>query len=296
MTDRFVLFIMKPIKNTDCVHDDPIPVFPDTLDHLLERKRKTMRHEENNRNNQTSETSDFLHDKMNTGQLFECIMTDLDLDPSCSPRSGMKYRARFIRRCLIKGMLAAAAVGLFVFSGTGIVQKPSISSVKAAPSSDASSAKVTFHVDALFPVSQVNASLNEKDIDVDVLGNQDYSLEVEENGYLLLDVVSISGIHATQEISIDSIDDQAPVILSHSHEGDNIEIHVKDIGDSGIDYNGIYARTDSSDMIHPTCCEPSEGLVVFPYPSEDMYIVIPDLNQNRLVSVLHPGIGTGAEE
>ena len=75
---------MKPIKNTDCVHDDPIPVFPDTLDHLLERKRKTMRHEENNRNNQTSETSDFLHDKMNTGQLFECIMTDLDLDPSCS--------------------------------------------------------------------------------------------------------------------------------------------------------------------------------------------------------------------
>ena len=115
---------MKPIKNTDCVHDDPIPVFPDTLDHLLERKRKTMRHEENNRNNQTSETSDFLHDKMNTGQLFECIMTDLDLDPSCSPRSGMKYRARFIRRCLIKGMLAAAAVGLFVFSGTGIVQKP----------------------------------------------------------------------------------------------------------------------------------------------------------------------------
>ena len=88
---------------------------------------------------------------------------------------------------------------------TGIVQKPSISSVKAAPSSDASSAKVTFHVDALFPVSQVNASLNEKDIDVDVLGNQDYSLEVEENGYLLLDVVSISGLHATQEISIDSI-------------------------------------------------------------------------------------------
>ena len=84
-------------------------------------------------------------------------------------------------------------------------------------------------MDALFPVSQVNASLNEKDIDVDVLGNQDYSLEVEENGYLLLDVVSISGIHATQEISIDSIDDQAPVILSHSHEGDNIEIHVKDI-------------------------------------------------------------------
>lgn len=71
---------------------------------------------------------------------------------------------------------------------------------------------------------------------------------------------------------------------------------MKDIGDSGIDYNGIYARTDSSDMIRPTCCEPSEGLVVFPYPSEDMYIVIPDLNQNRLVSVLHPGIGTGAEE
>lgn len=167
--------------------------------------------------------------------------------------------------------------------------------MKAAPSSNAASATVTFQVDALFPVRDVSASLNEKTINVDTLGNNGYSIEVSENGYLLLEVVSISGIRSKQGLSIDSIDDQAPVIVSHMHTGSLIEIHVRDIGDSGVDYDGIYATT-SSGMIKPESFDAADGLVVFPYPSEDMYITIPDKNGNRLVSLLQPADESGTEE
>lgn len=250
-----------------------------------------MKHEENNRNNYTPDTSDFLHNEKDADQLFQDILKGLDMDSSYVPHSHhLKYRSRFFCRCALKGILAVAAIGLFTVGGTGFFQKPSISSVKAAPSSDSSSARITFSVDALFPVSKVSATLNESEVSVDTDGNQSYSIEVQENGYLLLDVVSISGVHATQGITIDSIDDQAPVILSHSHEDDKILIYAKDIGDSGIDYNGIYASTYSSGKVRPNSYDPGTGLIVFPYPNEDMYIMIPDKNGNKLISVLKPGL------
>lgn len=248
-----------------------------------------MKHEENNRNNKISETSALLQNKKDADQLFQDIVSKLDLNPALTCHSGRRYRSRFIGRYVLKGACVIAAAGLFAFSGTGILQKPSISSVKAAPSSDSSSAVVTFHVDALFPVSDVSASLNERKVSVDILGSKDYSIEVTENGYLLLEVVSVSGIKSTQGVSIDSIDDQAPVIVSHAHRGSHIELHVADAGDSGIDYDGIYAATASSGVIKPEALDTANGLVVFPYPSEDMYITIPDKNGNRLVSLLEPG-------
>lgn len=250
-----------------------------------------MKHEENNRNNYTPDTSDFLHNEKDADQLFQDIMTGLDMDfPYNVSSHHLKYRFRFFCRHIVKGLFIIAAFSLFTIGGTGVVQSPSISSVKAAPSSDSSSARITFSVDALFPVSKVSATLNESEVSVDTDGNQSYSIEVQENGYLLLDVVSISGVHATQGISIDSIDDQAPVILSHSHEDDKILIYAKDIGDSGIDYNGIYASTYSSGKVRPDSYDPGTGLIVFPYPSEDMYIMIPDKNGNKLISVLKPGL------
>ena len=239
--------------------------------------------------------TDFLHDKKAADQLFQNIVSELELNPSLTRHSGCAYHRRFIGRYVLRGTCVLAAACLFAFCGTGFLQKPAISRVKAAPSSNAASATVTFQVDALFPVRDVSASLNEKTINVDTLGNNGYSIEVSENGYLLLEVVSISGIRSEQGLSIDSIDDQAPVIVSHMHTGSLIEIHVRDIGDSGVDYDGIYATT-SSGMIKPESFDAADGLVVFPYPSEDMYITIPDKNGNRLVSLLQPADESGTEE
>lgn len=257
-----------------------------------------MKHEENNRTNYTtSDTPDFLHNEKDADQLFQDIMKELDMDSSRVPRyHHPKYRLRFFCRYAAKGLLTVAAIGLFTIGGAGFFQQPSISSVKAAPSPDSSSARITFSVDALFPVSKVSATLNESRVNVDNIGEQNYSIKVEENGYLLLDVVSISGVHVTQGISIDSIDDQAPVILSHSHEDDKILIYAKDVGDSGIDYDGIYASTYSSGKIHPDSYDTETGLIIFPYPDEDMYILIPDRNGNQLISVLKPGVTSSSSK
>lgn len=245
-----------------------------------------MKHEENNRTSRHSETSDFLHDEKAADHLFRNIVSELDLNPSLTRHSGRVYHRCFVSRYILRGACALAAACLFAFCGTGFLQKPSISSVKAAASSNAASAIVTFHVDAVFPVSNVSASMNEKAVDVDALGSNGYSIEVHENGYLLLEVVSVSGIRSEQGVAIDSIDDQAPVIVSHMRTGNHIELHVRDIGRAGIDYDAIFASTASRNRIRPESFSIEEGLVVFQYPSEDMYITIPDRNGNRLVSLL----------
>lgn len=255
-----------------------------------------MKHEENNRNNKISETSDFLHEKKDADQMFQTLASELDLNPSLTRHSGRNYFAHFVRRRVLKAASILTVAGLLAIGGVGLTEKPAFSSVKAAPSSDSSSARVTFQVDALFPVRDVNASLNEQAVSVDALGKGGYAVDVTENGYLLLEVVSLSGMRSSQGVTIDSIDDQAPVIVSHTHAGDEIRIHVRDVGDAGIDYSGVYASGTSSGRILPESCDASRGLIVFRYPSEDLYITIPDRNGNRLISLLQPGSQSGSGE
>ena len=118
--------------------------------------------------------------------LFQNIMNDLQME-SDMPRQTRRpvwrtaLRRYFVRRAAIAACVVVAAASL----APGTVVPASVSEVSAAPSSDASSVQVRFHVDTLIPVREVTAQINEQSLSVEEDGYQNYLINVEENGYLL---------------------------------------------------------------------------------------------------------------
>ena len=143
--------------------------------------------------------------------LLDRIMTELELDGTSLPSpSKRKYYRIVKRRRLIKRIAAAACLFIVLACmAPGTVIPVPISELQTAPASDSSSVQVTFQLNSVIPVREVTAQVNNRPLSVDSHGYQQYTVTVEENGYLLLDVCSITGMHSTQGIEISGIDTQA---------------------------------------------------------------------------------------
>ena len=120
-------------------------------------------------------------------------------------------------------------------------------------------------------------------------GFQRYVVEVNKNGYLLLEVYSVTGLHSSHGMQIDSIDDQAPSITSHFESGGNIYVYLTDGEGSGVDYPSVCV----SDPAAGSCCAPlyydeQYGYVVLPYPETEVYITVPDKEGNEMTALLAP--------
>ena len=123
------------------------------------------------------------------------------------------------RRYAVKrATVAACAVLLIVLLAPGTVVPASVSHVSAAPATDSSSVQISFQVDTLIPVQDVTAQINERSLSVESSGYQQYQVTVEENGYLLLDIYSVTGMHTSHGMEITGIDSEAPVIVSHERQ------------------------------------------------------------------------------
>ena len=131
--------------------------------------------------------------------LLDRIMTELELDGTSLPSpSKRKYYRIVKRRRLIKRIAAAACLFIVLACmAPGTVIPVSISELQTAPASDSSSVQVTFQLNSVIPVREVTAQVNNRPLSVDRHGYQQYTVTVEENGYLLLDVCSITGMHST---------------------------------------------------------------------------------------------------
>ena len=146
--------------------------------------------------------------------LLDRIMTELELDGTSLPSPSKRKYYRIVKRRrlikLIKRIAAAACLfTVLACMAPGTVIPVPISELQTAPASDSSSVQVTFQLNSVIPVREVTAQINNRALSVDSHGYQQYTVTVEENGYLLLDVCSITGMHSTQGIEISGIDTQA---------------------------------------------------------------------------------------
>ena len=220
--------------------------------------------------------------------LFQNIMNDLQME-SDMPRQTRRpvwrtaLRRYFVRRAAIAACAVVAAASL----APGTVVPASVSEVSAAPSSDASSVQVRFHVDTLIPVREVTAQINEQSLSVEEDGYQNYLINVEENGYLLLDIYSMTGMHTTHGMEITGIDTDAPVITGHQLQDGQIVIYLSDGDGVGVDYDSISACCKSDGApVYPTACSEAGAYVSFALPDQEILITIPDKNGNyRVVSL-----------
>lgn len=218
------------------------------------------------------------------GDIFE----ELEIEEKPNTRR-RPYYARVLRSYILKNMVIACGVILACFMVPGTVAPAPITSVSAAPAADSASVKVEFNVSSLIPVQEIRASLDDSKINVEEKGFQRYVVEVNKNGYLLLEVYSVTGLHSSHGMQIDSIDDQAPSITSHFESGGNIYVYLTDGEGSGVDYPSVCV----SDPAAGSCCEPlyydeQYGYVVLPYPETEVYITVPDKEGNEMTALLTP--------
>lgn len=227
-------------------------------------------------------------------KLLNNIMQDLNTSEEPVSLKKHPYYFRVLQKYIIKNALILAFVFLLLFFiMPGTVIPVSISHVTAAPSTDKSSSRVEFEVSSLFPVQQINANINNKELEIQETGFQHYSVDVKENGYLLLEIYSATGLYSSHGIEIDSIDDTAPHIVSHHLEGDHIKVYISDNDGVGIDYSSITTFvTGTGENQKPVSYDPDSGYVEFNYPESTTYITIADKNGNQMTAVLSPPEGS----
>ena len=218
------------------------------------------------------------------------ILEELRLEPARPQTEKWHFRRIALFRYLTKRAALLVCVSLaFFFFAPGTVVPASVSNVSAAPASDSSSVQIRFQVDTLIPVQEVTAQINEHSLPVETDGHQEYEVNVEENGYLLLDVYSATGMHSSHGIEIDGIDEDAPVVVNYQADGDLILIYLSDGDGVGVDFDTITACcTDTDEALAPTWCDESSGCVAFPCMDQPVEITVADRNGNYRVLLLAP--------
>ena len=131
--------------------------------------------------------------------------------------------------------------------------------------------------------------MNDKPITVTQESYQGYAVNVQENGYLILEVKTVTGLTSSQNILIDTLDDKAPHIVSHEKNGNEVTIYLSDGDGTGVDYQRIKAYDpETLQTVLPSSFSETDGYIVFAYPKSTIYIDIPDKAGNKVTSVLKP--------
>lgn len=139
-------------------------------------------------------------------------------------------------------------------------------------------------VHSLLPVRQVYARLDDVPVTVYESRQGIYTVEPRKNGRLSITVALANRQYDSRELVVSGVDTTAPVLLRSQTLADRVRIYLEDTG-SGIDYPGIYGRTDTGETLMPLDCDTQAGWVDFAFPSE-LRIFVPDRNGNTLQLVL----------
>lgn len=226
--------------------------------------------------------------------LLNNIIGQLEFDESYSKKRKHSCHYIVMRKYILKN--ACVLCVLFFLMLTlmpGTVVPSSITDVSAATSDDMSSASVNFSINSLLPVERISATLNDSQLSIEECGYQKYSVDVSENGYLLLEVYTMTGLYSSQGIEIEGIDDQAPHIEDHSLDNGNIRIYLTDSDGTGVDYGSISAYVpDTGTYLEPLEINEEEGYVIFSYPESVTYITVSDKTGNKMTAVLSPPEGS----
>lgn len=222
--------------------------------------------------------------------ILKNIIGQLDFDETDCRKKRHSCYYIVMRKYILKRACALCLIVFLVFSlMPGTVVPSSISNVSAATSDDMSSASVKFSINSLIPVEQINATLNDTQLPIEECGFQKYSVDISENGYLLLEVYTITGLYSSQGIEIDTIDDQAPHIESHCLDDGNIRIYLTDNDGTGIDFSSVFSYVpDTGNYQDPLEINEREGYVVFSYPESRTYIIVSDEIGNQMTAILSP--------
>lgn len=220
-------------------------------------------------------------------KLFHRISEKLDLSIPTRHPHHKAFNLLITKYYLSRFLLFLFLITMFIFSIYILTAPASVQDLNIIPISY-DTQKVSFQIPNSFWIKSMTAYQNNIPLPISEDGDS-YSIDVNENGVLLLEIETISHVRVQQEIIIQNIDKEAPHIESHYQNGNEIIIYLSDGNGSGIDWTQITAHTqDSNTPIFPIYYDASDGLVAFAYPKEPIQITIPDMAGNDCTALLKP--------
>ena len=223
-------------------------------------------------------------------KLLSRIMTNLDMQPK-KPSARRSYREKLMARFLLpKVVLICVLLGALVLATFTVATPAGVAGVDNAEL-DNGAQRISFSVDKSMLLHSVSAMLNDAPVPVAHTDAEGYYVDAEENGLLILETETIVGARTTETVQVEGVDMDrtAPVITDDMRDGDAIRIYLSDGDGKGIDWAGItVVGADDGAAVGPVTFDEAEGYVCVPFPTERVYISIPDNVGNVLTAVLAP--------
>ena len=144
---------------------------------------------------------------------------------------------------------------------------------------------VELSVTGIIPTDKIEAFMSNSKIPVYEMANGTYQIVPDRNGTLDGKVSLMNRQHTIKSITIENVDTKSPVLLSSEKINNTLVIYFEE--DSGfLDYENIYAKSVSGNVVKPLSYNQNNLSVTFQYPSEALNIFVSDLSNNTLQLVV----------
>ncbi|MDO5563604.1 MAG: hypothetical protein Q4F88_00010 [Eubacteriales bacterium] len=160
-----------------------------------------------------------------------------------------------------------------------IIQKPTIT-ILTSESSTYSQSQIKFNVKCNIPLTKVSASIEGKDMPI-TKTNGNYNVTPEINGSLVISCTALNGIKTNEYYQINAFDDQPPTIddSQTSLTASVLTLVVSD-GQSGINFENIFAIDSTNKKVYPDYTNQSTGIVQFKMETKSLTVHIEDISGN----------------
>lgn len=153
------------------------------------------------------------------------------------------------------------------------------------PQASVSNPVYRLQVDTFMLVERITATIDGHSLPVYEVDSHVYSIEPTRNGQMEVTVTLINHQTQTQYIEVDSVDLDAPTIVSNQVRNGLVYLYLSDPG-SGIHYEEILATAPDGQEVLPLSYDEETGCVIFRYPEQSLNVYIPDYAGNALHLIL----------
>lgn len=218
-------------------------------------------------------------------EILNQIFEDCDEEPNTIPMNELVsyslYRKESFR--VQMGVLFAALI-LFIFLPALFVQPSFVTSY--SPKGERGLPVYTVNVNTIFPVKCVTAVLGNYRLPVYEVNGHKYTIEPTKNGSVEVTVELFNGQYVTKKLDVKNVDVASPILVNHVFQDGRYELYLTDDG-VGVDFEGIYATTDTGEIIRPESYDRQSGRVIFGEEVSGALVCIPDYYENVLKLILY---------
>ncbi len=140
----------------------------------------------------------------------------------------------------------------------------------------------TVDVGSVLPVRSVVATLDGKPLPVYEKDAKHYTIEPTRNGRMIVKVGLVNYQKTEKQVNVTSVDSEGPDLVSSRADGKKVYLKLADKG-IGVDFDAIYALSESGKHIRPLDIDEKNSEVVFGYPKGKTDIYVPD----NIGNILH---------